>query len=56
MIKQRKAILTLQVIIRAIMNLLRMLSRRLRGNGNDLLGRRGRRKKHVQHDYLRESI
>jgi hypothetical protein len=50
MSKQSQTILTLQVILKAIKNLLRILSRRLRGNGNDLLGRRGRRKNHVQYD------
>ncbi len=51
MFTQNQTILTLQMIIRAIKNLLRMLFRRLRGNGNDLgLGRKKRRKKHVQHD------
>ena len=49
--KQPKAILTLQVIIKAIKNLRRILSRKLRRNGSDLrLGRKKRRQKHVKHD------
>ena len=48
--KQQKAILTLQVIIEAIKNLVRMVSRRLKRNGSDLSGRKKRRKEHVKHD------
>ena len=49
--KQPKAILTLQVIIKTIRNLLQMLFRRLKRNGSDLrLGRKKRRQKHVKHD------
>ena len=48
--EQSQTMLTLQLIIRAIKNLLRKVFRRLRRNGGDLLGRRERRKKHVQHD------
>jgi len=51
MTKQRETILTLQVIIRAIKSLLQTVSKKLRRNGSDLgLGRKKRRKKHVQHD------
>jgi hypothetical protein len=48
--KQPKAILAQQMINKALRLLLRMLFRRLRGNGGDLLGRKERRQKHVQHD------
>ena len=48
--EQSKTILTLQLIIKAIRSLARMVTQRLRRKRNPGLGRKKRRKKHVRND------